>query len=174
MILPTTIYSPEQLNGLIMELRRYIDAERDASHRSDHGGKPHTSSALKSVFESTSDAPAEQVLNELEALVKNAPTVHVITAGMPGRKLRQQLVNWFRSEIHEHALLFFTERRDIGGGIIIRAGSHVYDFSIKRKILDNKHRITEIAFPPQQPAAEQQVRAAPQEQQQTQGAADVR
>jgi hypothetical protein len=131
-----------------MELRAYIGARRDAARRSDHGGalEPAVSSELRSIIDSASGQSAEQLLSELEQLLKNAPSVHIITAAKPNITLKQQITAWFRTQIHPNTLLTFAQRRDLGGGVIVRAGSRIYDFSFKRKILDNKHRITEIAF----------------------------
>jgi hypothetical protein len=148
MNLPYDIHSPDQISALTMELRHYIDAQRDASRRSDHGagGTHHTVSAgLNSLLEASGGATGQQLLDEMEALLKNAPTVHLITAIQPGHQLKLQITQWFRTNVHEHTLLTFAERRDLGGGIVVRSGSRIYDFSFKRKILDNKHRISEIA-----------------------------
>jgi F0F1-type ATP synthase delta subunit len=41
-------------------------------------------------------------------------------------------------------LLTFATRADIGGGMIIQAGSHVYDYSFRQQILSHKSRIAEI------------------------------
>ena len=149
MTLPTDVYSPDQVSTLTMELRSFMDARADASRRSHHDEQNVAKSELlESLFESSPRQDAHQLLEELEALLKSAPVVHIITAVLPAHGLKQQLTTWFRQEVHEHTLLTFAERRDIGGGIVVRAGSQLYDFSFKHKILDNKHRITEIAFPP--------------------------
>lgn len=173
MTLPNDIYSPDQISALTMELRHYIDARHDASRRSDHGASAQLamSAQLSSAAESVGNMTAPQLLEELEKILKSSPVVHVITAGLAGNQLKQQITSWFRDNVHESTLLDFTERRDLGGGVIVRAGSRIYDFSFKRRILDNKHRISEIAFgkPTAQPAtaaAQQQ----PQPAQDTGGA----
>jgi F0F1-type ATP synthase delta subunit len=69
-----------------------------------------------------------------------------LTLGAPAtRTLKRQLTVWFRSQIHPDSLLTFAARSDIGGGLILRAGSRVYDFSFRSKILENKSRIMELA-----------------------------
>jgi hypothetical protein len=155
MTLPNEVYSPDQLSAITMELRAYIGAKHDAARRSDHGGalEPAVSSALRSIIDSAGNSSADQLLSDMEQLLKSAPTIHVITAAKPNSTLKQQITNWFRTEIHPSAMLTFAERRDLGGGVIVRAGSHIYDFSFKRKILDNKHRITELAFGAPAPVA---------------------
>jgi len=150
--LPTDVYSPDQLSELTMELRGYIGALRDTAIRNrsttvaGEAALPKMSALLKLIFENVSGTMTpEEVLRELEMQLKNAPTAHVLLAAQPSKDLKRQIVLWFRVEVHPSVLLTFSERRDIGGGIVIRAGSHIYDFSFKRRILDNKNRIMEIA-----------------------------
>lgn len=133
-----------------------MDARTDASRRSDHGDdtEPERSALLQSLLDAADGQDTHQLLEELEQLLHHAPVVHVTTGALPGHDLRLHLTGWFRREIHEHVLLTFAARRDIGGGVVVRAGSHVYDFSFKRLILDNKHRITELAFATPPGAAE--------------------
>lgn len=152
MTLPNDLYSPDQLSELTMELRGYIGALRDTAvrNRSTNAASPAAlpkiSALLKQLFENVSGTMTpEEVLRELEAQLKSAPTVHVLLAAQPSKDLKRQIVLWFRVEVHPSMLLTFSERRDIGGGIVVRAGSHIYDFSFKRQILDNKNRIMEIA-----------------------------
>lgn len=153
MTLPADIYSPDQLSELTMELRAYIDALRDTAVRNQAGaannsGLPTMSVPLKSLFETISASgwmTPEDLLRELEALLRHAPVVHLMVAAAPGKELKRQLTLWFRLEINPNTLLTFTERRDIGGGVIVRAGSRMYDFSFRKRILENKHRLTELA-----------------------------
>lgn len=151
MTLPADLYSPDQLSELIMELRSYIDALRDTALRNrataaSSSPAPTMSPLLRELFEGASGSMTpEEMLRELEALLKKAPIVHLIFPALPDKELKRQLILWFRVEVSPHTLLTVSERRDIGGGIVIRAGSRVYDFSFRRRILDNKHRLMEIA-----------------------------
>jgi hypothetical protein len=148
MTLPYDVYSPDQISALTMELRRYIGARQDASRRSDHGASSQLtlSAQLSSLLESSGDITAQQLLEELEAVLKNAPTVHIITGGPAGNQLKHQITAWFRDNIHPSTLVDFAFRHDLGGGVVVRAGSRIYDFSLKRRIMDNRHRISELAF----------------------------
>ncbi|HSE60799.1 MAG TPA: hypothetical protein VLA88_00735, partial [Candidatus Saccharimonadales bacterium] len=69
----------------------------------------------------------------------------VVLAAPANRTLKRQLTVWFRTQIHPLSLLTFTFRTDIGGGIILQAGSHMYDYSFRAVILDNKQRLMEFA-----------------------------
>jgi hypothetical protein len=39
----------------------------------------------------------------------------------------------------------FAIRSDIGGGMLLQAGSHFYDYSFRDRLLANKSRLMEIA-----------------------------
>lgn len=152
--LPVDLYSPDQLSAVILELRAHTSALRDAAVRAKTTGATitapaHTSAlllgALKGAGVSTTDqAGAEKLLRELEAIRDKAPAVHLMMAALPNRDLKRKLTEWFRSEIHPYTLLTFATRADMGGGVIIQAGSHVYDFSFRQQILGHKARISEI------------------------------
>lgn len=151
--LPIDTHSPDQLSGLSLELQTYLGELRDWTARSKTG---HQSTApvvsellatlLRASHVATDDSDAlENLQTELDKLLINSPVVHLILATLPSRTLRRQLTVWFRTQVHPAALLTFAVRTDIGGGIIIQAGSRVYDYSFRSKILANKQRIGEIA-----------------------------
>lgn len=151
--LPLDLYSPEQLSAVIIELRSYISALRDTAVRAKAidatPGTPHASALLlgtmhESATSQTDAIAAEKLLKQLEAIRDKAPTAHVMMAALPNRDLKRKLTEWFRTEIHTFALLTFATRTDIGGGFILQAGSHVYNYSFREQILSHKSRISEI------------------------------
>ena len=152
--LPTDLYSPEQLGAVVIELRTYIGSLRDAqvrakSTKAEVGAPGHLSALLLGVFRGagvqvTDLQSSEKLLKELEAIRDKAPAVHLMMAALPNRDLKRKFTDWFRTAIHPYTLLTFATRADIGGGVIIQAGSHVYDYSFRQQILTNRHRISEI------------------------------
>ncbi len=152
--LPLDLYSPEQLSAIIIELRAHISAVRDAAVRAKavHDDTPapvHTSALLTATLHEagikpTDQAATEKLLKQLEAIRDKAPAVHLMLASLPNRDFKRKLTDWFRSEIHPYSLLTFATRADIGGGIIVQAGSHIYNYSFREQILSHKNRISEI------------------------------
>lgn len=147
--LPIDTYSPDQLSSLILELQDLVAAVRDAAVRKDNV-HPQLSADLAGLLNENKIADTDVVsLEELNRMasttLEKAPTVHILLAAMPGRAQKRQVVSWFRTEVHAQTLLTFAARSDLGGGAIIQAGSHVYDLSFRRGIIDNKARMTEIA-----------------------------
>ena len=152
--LPVDLYSPDQLSAVILELHDYIGALRDRAAREKVGASApeeplHVSALLLGALHGADVKKgdiraAEVLLGALKLLRDKAPVVHVTLAGLPNRTMKRQLTVWFRTQIHKHALMTFAMRTDIGGGIVLRAGSHVYDFSLKQVLLSNKNKISEI------------------------------
>lgn len=151
-VLPVDTYSPDQLSELILELQDLATAVRDNTVRSEGAAAepPVMSQGLIELLEANKIdvndvASIEALAKETAATLDTAPTVHILLSAMPGRPMRRQFATWFREHIHPHTLMTFAARSDLGGGTIVQAGSHLYDLSFRRSILDNKKRLTEIA-----------------------------
>jgi hypothetical protein len=151
--LPVDMQSPDQVSGVLVELNQYISGLRDAAARVKVGGKAdkpelpgHLETLLKSTGVNTEDMPAlEALAAHLETIIKDAPVMHITLAAPATRTLKRQLTVWFRTQVHPVSLLTFAARGDIGGGLVIRAGSHIYDYSFRAAILENKTRLMEIS-----------------------------
>lgn len=146
--LPLDTYSPDQLSGLVLELQDLATSVRDATNRGE--GAPQMSPDLANLLTQNkvadnNAAAIEQLAREAADTLEKAPTIHILLAAMPGRAQKRQFITWFRAEISPTALLTFAARSDLGGGAIIQAGSHLYDLSFRRGIIDSKARLTEIA-----------------------------
>lgn len=153
--LPLDLYSPDQLGILLVEANEHLSAIRDASVRAKTAGRvveianPHTSALMTGILQSNdfkaNDPQSYVVLSKGFTIVRDkAPVAHLTLAALPNRTLKRQLVEWFRQNVNPYMLLTFAVRTDIGGGVVVRVGSRIYDFSFRQQILGNKHRISEI------------------------------
>jgi hypothetical protein len=152
--LPVDVYNLDQASSLLLDLHQYASDIRSAAIRAKvkvkDDEKPEASPLLISLINGcgvdVDDAPALDSLHkQLLTALKTAPIMHLTLSAMPGRKLKRQLIVWFRTQIHPLSLLTFTARGDIGGGLILQAGSHLYDYSFRERILANPKRIGELA-----------------------------
>ncbi len=89
------------------------------------GGKPPTTKALDELAEA------------LEAIAANAQTVTLTLAAPVPQTLRKALATWFRSNVSADLLVEFGYNSTMLGGMVVRLGSHVFDWSFKRQILAN-------------------------------------
>lgn len=154
MVLPVDVASPDRLSELLLELQDVLSALRDAMAQRKTARAPLDTIGLspeldqlleKNRIAANDTAALETLAKNLTDLLEHAPVAHLLLAAMPGRALRRQIVEWFRAEINPLALVTFTARGDIGGGLVLQTGSHVYDWSFRRAIIDNRSRLTEIA-----------------------------
>jgi F0F1-type ATP synthase delta subunit len=153
--LPIDAYSPGHVNTLIDELQTYRSALRDAAVRAKATKTAaktthETSEALANLLRSSNVQPDDtknlEALNkELHELLKTAPVMHLTLAASASRTLKRQLTVWFRTQVHPLSLLTFAVRSDIGGGVMLQAGSHFYDYSFRDRIIANKSRLMELA-----------------------------
>lgn len=152
--IPLDVYSPDQLSTLVADLQNYHSSLRDLAVRAKatKTKRPETpeipevlANFLRNSGVKDDDKELETLQHQLQQTLKNAPVMHITLAAPAGRTLKRQITVWFRTQIHEHSLLTFTARSDIGGGITLQAGSHFYDYSFKDRIAANKARLTEIA-----------------------------
>ena len=153
-LLPVDIASPAQLSELITQLHTYRNQLRDAAVQAKVKKTrliaPELSNELVNLLHNNKADPGdsaqlELLHKELQKVLTTAPVVHITLAANPGRTLRRQLTVWFRTQIEQTSLLTFAVRSDIGGGLLLQAGSHFYDYSFRDRILANKSRLMEIA-----------------------------
>jgi hypothetical protein len=152
--LPVDIYSPDQSSGLLLALHEYIaevhNAAVQAKVKNQSMPRPEMPATVENLATGSGVDPTNlQALDELyknlELALQKAPTMHVTLSAIPGRTVKRQLTVWFRTQVHPMSLLTFSARSDIGGGIILQAGSHLYDYSFRQRILANPKRIGELA-----------------------------
>lgn len=153
--LPQDLYSPDQLSALVLELKTFRSATQDADTRTKTGSKkspllPEPSPLLSTIFKdmgitTLSITAVEDLHKRLETMLNKAPVAHVMLAGMPSQAIKRQLTDWFRKQVSPDMLITFSVRGDLCGGAVIQVGSHIYDFSFKRLLLENKQKIGEIA-----------------------------
>lgn len=146
--IPNELYSPDLINLALFELDRYTSTVRNAEARTMPTPEPPT--GLARVFAAMAIEPGNlQDLEDLKAQLKTylekSPTVNVILSSQPNNSVKQQITQWFRQQISPNILLNFSARADIGGGVIVMAGSRIYDFSFKSALLANKSKIAELA-----------------------------
>ncbi|EDK72544.1 hypothetical protein TM7_0328 [candidate division TM7 genomosp. GTL1] len=152
--LPGELWSDTQLGWAIVELREYAAKLRDRAARRQVASTvgeemPPLSPLGVKILQANNVtlAKAEEIealVRELETIRGQAPTTRLILADVPDDLVRSQIVGWFRQSVHPYVLVTFIARADIGGGMILQAGSKHYDFSYKKRLLENKAKLPEI------------------------------
>lgn len=148
--LPSALYTPDQLrvsaeelHALAAELRR-TEGTKAAKKESELGSDPLV------VLESLPAAVRRKheaitaVAEELEQMLAHSPRVTITLAGLASHTLKEELVSWLRTNTAPNVLVSFHVNPDIAGGMVVRSTNHVYDFSFRKRLLDQPERFTRI------------------------------
>lgn len=151
-----SISSPQDLQDVTDEVRTYA---RWFSHnaikkrlkvRGSSAAEPELSVAARTLIrwadahQPLSSASLDALLATLEAYKNQAPLLTITLAAPPASGLKKTLVNWCRDNVAPDALVNFQFNAAILGGLVVRAGSRVFDWSFRRQILDNRTKFPEV------------------------------
>lgn len=151
--LPVALHSPNQLSVVVIELRRFAHSLQKYAVQTKVTGAPTALPELSNLsmavlsandIQQNDQKKVESLVTALEKARDKAPTAHMTLAELPDSSEQQQFAEWFRAHVHPHSLLTFSARSDIGGGMILQTGTHVYDLTFRTQLLDHKGRIAEI------------------------------
>ncbi len=144
--LPPDIVSPRDVSALSTEIRAYAKWFTHNTIKATVGaptGKtapsisPVTIEVIKTWVGSgtLTDDSLSELLKALEAFRRSAPTMTITLAAPAGGDLKRTLITWCRENVAGNMLISFKFNRTLLGGMVIRVGSHVYDWSFRRKLL---------------------------------------
>lgn len=154
--LPDSVASAQDLGALIVEIRNYSRWYAHESIKQRVSGKSHSSPAptltptLTTLLHSwTGSSPLTQA--KLEALIaaletyrKSATSVTITLAAPATSTIKAALVTWCRSNIAPDVLISFEFNATLLGGMVIRSGSRVFDWSFRRQILNARQNFPEV------------------------------
>ncbi|MBP9667274.1 F0F1 ATP synthase subunit delta [Candidatus Saccharibacteria bacterium] len=153
--LPDTIASSQDLMALILDVKEYARwFAHESIKKQVHVAASNHALSLSPVAvevirtwgtsQPLTTVRLDELLQTLEAYQKQAPSMTVTLAAPASRKLKTTIVAWCRQHITPTMLVTFDFNATILGGMVVRSGSHIYDWSIRRAILDNKASLPEV------------------------------
>lgn len=153
--LPNSISSRQDLTALILEIREYAKWYGHVSVKQQVGvgqmGEPPAVSdaAAEMLAGLNSGQPVtrellDKLIEDLEEFGNNAPTLSITLAAPASNPLKAQLVGWCRETIAPDILVNFRFNSTLLGGMVIRYGSRIYDWSFRRQILTNRAKFAEV------------------------------
>lgn len=86
----------------------------------------------------------DQLITTLEDFKVTASKITITLAAPPGPQIKTHLTDWCRSNLDRNVLVNFSFDRTILGGMVVRWGSHIYDWSFRKQILNNRQRFVDI------------------------------
>ncbi len=155
LLLPEDIVSPQDLAALLFEIRQYnawyqSEVIKNRVELSSQVIPPKISKTAVNILGNAakdgrlSPEALDELIRGLEYVKKSSPTITITLADLPTNALRTTLAKWCRTNIAPTILVQFTSNRRILGGMVVRYGSRIYDWSFRTKLLANKAAIPEV------------------------------
>lgn len=155
LVLPDSVSSPQDLLALTIDVRAYarwfshnsIKARASATRGSQAPAvSPVTIELIRNWTGEVllSQESLDELIAALEKFRDTAPTLTITLAGPAGGELRKTLVGWCRANIAPNVLVSFRFNATLLGGMVVRYGSRVFDWSFRRQIIANRNGFTEV------------------------------
>lgn len=153
--LPRDIVSTQDLASTIMDLQDYHswlsqNAILNKTHLKSNTVAPTLNKSAENLINTLLEIQnlnkdnLEKIIKELLVLKESASVIHITLASPPTVELRNRLVTWCRENIKKDTLIDFSFNSTLLGGMVLRFGSHIYDWSFKKQILANRHKFSEV------------------------------
>lgn len=153
--LPDSVSSVQDLTALIVEIRGYAkwfahNAIKERVHAKNATPPPTLSDGALELVRSIgsgkllSSQALDQLIEALEEAKRSADTITITLAAPATGSVKQALVRSCREHIAPNALVTFKFNSGLCGGMVLHVGSHVFDWSFRRQILENRSRFPEV------------------------------
>jgi hypothetical protein len=153
--LQDNLSSRQDLKAVILEIRSYAKWYNQTSvkMRVSGGGdyeQPQFTQAAKEIVmdwnkQNTINAKSlDDLIAELENALAGAPNITITLAAPPPGSLKKLLTQWCRQNIAPDILVDFAFNSTMLGGMVVRYGSHIYDFSFRMQILSSLQKFPEV------------------------------
>jgi hypothetical protein len=168
MMLPTSVVEPADVRRLSRELESVDEFLRQAEIRK--GGTPTNMPRTTKTLDALAEANGLNLLvaidrakaaGFLDALVRDAPVVHVSFAAEPSAAFTAKILTWLRENIHPLLLVQIGLQPSIAAGCIVRTNSKVFDFSLRQYMLGHRDMLTKAINEMDSKAQPAQATAAP-------------
>lgn len=153
--LDESVSSLQDLRGLVMEIHEYQrwfshNAIKKQVHVRTTTKPPELTPAAKAVLREWC-AGKELTVKSLDELIKTledygrkAPSITITLAALPSAGLKKTLVGWCRENVSPNIMVDFQFNSTLLGGLVVRSGSHVFDWSFRRQILAERNKFPEV------------------------------
>jgi hypothetical protein len=153
--LEDSVSSPQDLKALMLEVREYAqwfshNAIKQRVHAKHTTPAPELSPPAKAQIAAwNAQAPLtptrlDELLVALKRLEASAPQISITLAAPAPRSLKETLVAWCRQNIAPDVLVNFQFNSTLLGGMVVRSGSRVFDWSFRRQLLDARGNFPEV------------------------------
>lgn len=149
------IISPEDLKQVIAEIRDYSrwltkNSIKLRVIKKKASDEPELSDAAADLIKQWKEGKElnpkmlDKLIEELQGYLAKMKTIRVTFAALPTNKTKQQFTKWFRDNLSNEVLIDFRFNSTLLGGMVVNCGSHIYDWSFRRQLLENKDKFSEV------------------------------
>ncbi len=153
--LPDSVLSAQDLKALIQDVQNYARWFSQNSIKAKVTGQMPTEPLVVSdaaaglIADAAKEKPhdtasLDALLLNLKNLESTLPRVTITLAALPAGSLKKALAGWCRQNISKNILVDFRFNATILGGMVVRYGSHVHDWSFRRQILAARSKFPEV------------------------------
>lgn len=149
--LPTSLISRGDVFRLMRELNSINDFFAGAAARA--AGTPQAPPRTTRVLDQFCDVNGANLLDaghrkalmsSLEALIQQAPNLHISFATEPLPREVEPILIWMRDNIHPHTLLQVGIQPSIAAGCILRTPNRMFDMSLRVHLQKKAHLLSEM------------------------------
>lgn len=156
MTLPPSIVSQTDLAALIYELKAYRNwfshttIKHSVNAKAAQATIPTLSAAALEMVRDKSNGTLlkqqhiEQLIDELEVYGAVSPSVTITLAAPAPQSLKMSMAHWCRENMSPNTLVNFSFNATLLGGMVVQCGSHIFDWSWRRAILNNRGKFAEV------------------------------
>lgn len=153
--LPDSVSSIQDLQALIIEVREYTKWFSHAAIMKKLNNKkatnpPAMSPSTIEMLRTWADGKPltrqslDLLIIGLDKFKRSADSMTIILAAPATSDIKKQLVSWCRKNISDNILVSFQFNATLLGGMVVRYGSRIFDWSFRRKILANRAQFPEV------------------------------
>lgn len=84
------------------------------------------------------------IMEALEALIQQAPNMHISFATEPLPREVEPILVWMRDNLHPHCLLQVGIMPSIAAGCVLRTPNHMFDMSLRIHLQKQAHLLTQM------------------------------
>jgi hypothetical protein len=155
LVLPETIASPRDLMQLLLDVKLYANWY---AHESIHQrvvqkkgeAAPTISPSAQNVISDwdaltpVSTKGFTELIATLESYANHAEVMTITLAAPVTQTVKTSLVAWCRKNVSAHIFVSFRYNSTILGGMVVRHGSRIFDWSFKRQIIAASENFVEV------------------------------
>ncbi|MBP7775266.1 MAG: F0F1 ATP synthase subunit delta [Candidatus Saccharimonas sp.] len=154
-VLPSSIASPQDLTSVILEIKQYAswynnELIKQRARVNKPADQPELSPAAVDILRlyatnhTIDKSGLGSLITLLESLSSSSPVITITLAAPATPSIKATLTTWCRQNIATNILVSFRFNSTLLGGMVVRHGSRIFDWSFRTQLMKNAPKIPEI------------------------------